>query len=178
VEMAWTPEGCLFRYEASQDGLGNIVSVPHEIPFVTSSLTQAQNDCATRGLLVATLDQLQLGCEGVQGWSYPYGNSYTPGMCNDSEGGYGGLAPTGTFEDCVSPFGIHDPTGNYWDFAMTPTGWIYLGGSTNTFRPTCAETGYENQIAQGALRCAEPVTASVTSVSVSTQIYGPVLSTP
>jgi formylglycine-generating enzyme required for sulfatase activity len=127
------------------------------VPLTIHSINEAVANCATRGLQLTTIDQLQLACEGPNGFTYPYGMANVEGACNDAESGFGGPAKTGEFPQCISGFGNYDLVGNYWEAGLTETGSALFGGSTNSPGPSCTTTGYED-LAEGftsTFRCVE-----------------------
>ncbi|MBS1150059.1 MAG: hypothetical protein H6Q89_1757 [Myxococcaceae bacterium] len=110
------------------------------VPQGYLSQVQAAAACAQAGKRLCTAPEFALACRGPDaGNFYPYGGTTkVPGACNEGKGSSvprfygsnpatwtyaafndprlnqwdGGLAPTGAFTQCVSPFGVHDCVGN------------------------------------------------------------------
>ena len=110
------------------------------IPQAYVSQTQAAAACAHAGKRLCTGAEFVRACRGDDPSNhYPYGGARRiPGYCNEGKGSTverffgpdpstwtysnfndprlnqwrGGLAPTGSFPHCVSPYGIHDCVGN------------------------------------------------------------------
>jgi formylglycine-generating enzyme required for sulfatase activity len=119
---------------------------------------QAAAACAQAGKRLCTLTEWLAACQGPNGWTYPYGNSYMAGACNEGRAtnpvndcfGSGSnvftysnmnspccddqpntVAPGGSFPRCRSYFDIYDLHGNLheWVDATTATGnGIFKGG--------------------------------------------------
>ena len=121
------------------------------------SETQAAAACAAANKRLCTLSEWLAACQGPQGWTYPYGNTYEAGACNEGRAtnpvndcfGSGDVftsanmnssccddqpntvAPGGSFPRCVSSWGIYDLHGNLheWIDATSSAGdGIFKGG--------------------------------------------------
>jgi len=61
------------------------------------------------------------GQPGEGGLTYPYGDSFDASACatldDEHNTQYFEVQPTGSFEDCISPFGTYDQSGNAWEWA-------------------------------------------------------------
>jgi sulfatase modifying factor 1 len=118
------------------------------IPQAYISQVQAAGACASAGKRLCTETEFRTACSGGDPDSYyPYGGQVRmPGYCNEGKGSSmvrffgedpyqwtyeefndprlnqmgGGLAPTGSFEKCVSPFGVHDCVGNLHEWGADP----------------------------------------------------------
>jgi len=109
------------------------------IPQGYISQVQAAGACANAGKRLCTETEFRTACSGGDPANdYPYGGRVRmAGYCNEGKGSSmvrffgndaslwtyeefndprlnqgGGLAPTGSYEKCVSPFGVHDCVGN------------------------------------------------------------------
>jgi sulfatase modifying factor 1 len=110
------------------------------LPQAYISQIQSAAACAHAGKRLCTASEFETACRGGDPSNvYPYGGqTRMPGYCNEGKGSSmvryfgkdatawsyddfndprlnqdpGGLAPTGSFAKCVSPFGIHDCVGN------------------------------------------------------------------
>lgn len=122
------------------------------------SEVQAAAACAAAHKRLCTLPEWLAACQGPNGWTYPYGNVYVAGACNEGRAtnpvndcfGPGDsvftsanmnssccddqphtVAPGGSFPMCVSAWGIYDLHGNLheWIDATTSAGHgIFKGG--------------------------------------------------
>ena len=121
------------------------------------SQTQAALACSHAGKRLCRLSEWLTACQGPDGSTYPYGNSYQPGACNEGRAtnpvndcfGPGNVftyanmnasccddqpntvAAGGSFSRCRSSFGIFDLHGNLheWVEATTASGnGIFKGG--------------------------------------------------
>jgi sulfatase modifying factor 1 len=100
---------------------------------------QARGACENAGKRLCTADEFVGACNGGDpSRLYPYGPEHKPGACNEGKGSTmvrffgwnpyrwttkqfndprlnqakGGLAPTGSYPECVSPAGVYDCVGN------------------------------------------------------------------
>jgi sulfatase modifying factor 1 len=118
------------------------------IPQAYISQIQAAAACAASGKRLCAAKEFETACSGGDPANfYPYGGQvHMAGYCNEGKGSSmvrfygkdpqqwtyeqfndprlnqagGGLAPTGSFEKCVSPFGIHDCVGNLHEWGADP----------------------------------------------------------
>jgi formylglycine-generating enzyme len=119
------------------------------VPQAYISQIQSAAACANAGKRLCAADEFETACSGGDPEKnyYPYGGQVRmPGYCNEGKGSSmvryfgadaqhwtyemfndprlnqmsGGLAPTGSFEKCVSPFGIHDCVGNLHEWGSDP----------------------------------------------------------
>ena len=150
-------------YDQPVDAVGNgltIAAVPADgiKPQGYISELQAAAACANAGKRLCTLAEWLGACQGPSGWTYPYGNTYMAGACNEGRAtkpvndcfGPGSnvftyanmnspccddqpstVAPGGSFAQCVSAFGVYDLHGNLheWIATTAATGnGIFKGG--------------------------------------------------
>jgi hypothetical protein len=131
---------------------------PGQKPQAYISGTQAQAACRLAGKRLCTGPEWLAACQGPGRLTYPYGNTYKKGACNEGRAthpvndcfGPGGgvftsknlndpccvnlpntVAPGGAFADCKSSDGIYDLHGNLheWVDATTPSGnGVFRGG--------------------------------------------------
>jgi sulfatase modifying factor 1 len=121
------------------------------------SEVQAQAACQLSQKRLCTLPEWLAACQGPAGTTYPYGNTYISGACNEGRSTnpvndcFGGgnvftyqnmnspccdqqpntVAPGGSFPKCVSAYGVYDLHGNLheWVDATSNTGnGIFKGG--------------------------------------------------
>jgi sulfatase modifying factor 1 len=113
-----------------------------EAPHVMKSWYDARDACQGIGKRLCTQDEWTLACEGPEHLPYPYGYARDATACNIDKPAIGvdegalkrpdkraaELArlwqgePSGSREKCVSPFGVHDMTGNVDEWTVNETG--------------------------------------------------------
>jgi len=111
-------------------------------PAVMADWNDARRGCAVEGKRLCTLEEWEFACEGPQMWPYPYGMERDPTACNigrkvsDPElnafsdpwkisGEVERLdkrVASGEMPRCVSPFGVHDMTGNVDEWVLNEQG--------------------------------------------------------
>jgi formylglycine-generating enzyme required for sulfatase activity len=119
---------------------GSYLAVPAagEDPQGYISADQAQSACQASGKRLCQRVEWMAACQGPDGWTYPYGNTYEPGACNEGRATnpvidlFGAnasfdfqelndprldllpntVAAGGSFTGCVSAYGIYDMQGN------------------------------------------------------------------
>jgi len=92
----------------------------HRLPTHYVSFRDARRICGQLGKRPCTESEWNFACEGEQMRPYPYGFRRNASICNadrtqltDDDGKLKDLrAPSGSFEGCVSPFGVYDLAGN------------------------------------------------------------------
>jgi len=128
------PLFCIDAYEGTADGDG-AASVAGEIPLVGESFDEARARCAATPVVdadgavvgakrLATLEEWRDAADGVPGeggQAYPTGDAWPGEACvvpdPDGDPIVDDLQPTGSFADCVGPFGTYDQLGNAWEWA-------------------------------------------------------------
>ena len=133
------------------------ISAQFAVPQGYIDQLQASAACAAAGKRLCSDAEWQRACEGPGTTTYPYGNTYVAGACNDTRAvnpvieyfGAGAtfsfaqlthpcldqlphsLARAGSYAACVSAEGVHDLAGNLdeWTAGTTMTGHgIFRGG--------------------------------------------------
>jgi len=129
---------CVDRYEAARmdatatsagSDESQAKSVAGVLPWQVINNGAAAQACAAAGKRLCSATEWQLACEGPQGTTYSYGDTYNPTTCNGIDTYSGGrfhLAPTGSFPDCTNDWGVFDINGNLWEHTA--------GGDTTTIR--------------------------------------------
>lgn len=102
------------------------------LPVANTSWTSAGEICATRGARLCLESEWQFACEGPDMHPYPYGDGFTRDgkACNIDRSDLGmpgsGLkdlrAPVSEFPKCLSPFGVHDMSGNVEEWTTLDKG--------------------------------------------------------
>ncbi len=100
------------------------------LPLANQSWTSAARICAADGKRLCLESEWQFACEGEEMRPYPYGFSRDKTACNIDQPHLGkpqtGLtdlrAPVSAYPDCLSPFGVHDMSGNVEEWATLDRG--------------------------------------------------------
>ncbi|MCA9520297.1 MAG: SUMF1/EgtB/PvdO family nonheme iron enzyme [Myxococcales bacterium] len=129
------------------------LSVPGTIPQGYIAQWQAKAACERAGKRLCSDTEWLKACRGSQGWTYPYGPTRQDKLCNDSRTCHpvvqyfetgadwiwselanpcinqlpDGLAKTGAYSGCVSPYQVYDMMGNLHEWTSNPTG-VFRGG--------------------------------------------------
>jgi len=101
-----------------------------DLPLANQSWTSAGEVCATLGERLCLESEWQFACEGEEMRPYPYGFVRDATACNIDRMDLGrpnaGLrdlrAPVTAYPRCVSPFGVHDMSGNIEEWATLDHG--------------------------------------------------------
>ena len=161
---------CVDRYEASlvRHDAPSVTLSPYRNPGATSARAvsvayavpqgyitgdQAALACAHAGKRLCTSTEWLRACQGPGGWTYPYGPTRAPGVCNDARRQHpaveyfgtsaawiwselgnacinqlaAGLALTGERDGCVTAEGAFDMMGNLHEWIDDPEG-TFRGG--------------------------------------------------
>jgi sulfatase modifying factor 1 len=130
---------CIDRYEYP--------NTKGALPWVMKSWEQATSSCTARARRLCTGSEWTLACEGEERLPYPYGFDRDPSACNIDRPLSGPFprwverqprgvdvslvdwrAPSGEMDRCVSPYGVHDMTGNVDEWVVNETGHPYASG--------------------------------------------------
>jgi sulfatase modifying factor 1 len=135
-------------YDVIGDASVRAKAAPGVVPQGYISQIEATAACMNAGKRLCTADEFALTCRGPDPASwYPYGGEmHEPGDCNEGKGSMmpilfgsdpslwtyddfndprlnqidGGLAPSGSFPKCVSPYGAYDCVGNLHEWGSDP----------------------------------------------------------
>ncbi len=117
-------------------------------PQVMVTWTQARDACEAEGKRLCNESEWTLACEGQEHLPYPYGYARNADACNidrphpvpneralvnprtrDAEiARLDQRDPSGSRESCVSPYGVHDMTGNVDEWVVNQSGHPYRSG--------------------------------------------------
>jgi formylglycine-generating enzyme required for sulfatase activity len=138
---------CIDRYEAPNE--------KGELPYSLQTAYDGEDWCAARGKRLCTEDEWTRACRGTSGRTYPYGNTFRPGVCNDDKPwvgvGWKKLSRwpqdpaldeasrlyqadmAGARAECVTEEGVFDMTGNVAE-------WVRRAGASGS----PAKPGFEH----------------------------------
>ncbi|MBI3556853.1 MAG: SUMF1/EgtB/PvdO family nonheme iron enzyme [Deltaproteobacteria bacterium] len=129
-------------------------------PAIDVSWYEAIGICGAEGKRLCTEDEWTFACEGEAALPYPYGYERSDQKCNIDKAwldftkekltprdqAAGGLAklwkgePSGTYDECVSPFKVHDMTGNVDEWTVSKSVGINFKG-TEVFKVKDKKSG-------------------------------------
>lgn len=90
-----------------------------EPPRAFVTWQQAADSCKAAGKRLCTAEEWTAACRGPDASAYPYGSRYNENHCPAKEAA---AARSGRFPACRSYYGLHDMTGNLWEWTSTPGG--------------------------------------------------------
>jgi formylglycine-generating enzyme required for sulfatase activity len=110
------------------------------LPRTNVTLEEARALCQARGKRLCGEGEWEQACRGGQDYIYGYGPQFGPDRCNtpypegDTWKRRQGPAPSGAFDGCATPEGVHDLVGNVWEWTEgtydPQQGWpVVRGGS-------------------------------------------------
>jgi hypothetical protein len=120
-----------------------------EKPKVLGTWYEARDACKAEGKRLCRDSEWTLACEGQERLPYPYGYARNAEACNidkphpavdeaalgnphtrqaEADRLWQGV-PSGSMESCVSPYGVHDMTGNVDEWVINESGKPYQSGS-------------------------------------------------
>jgi hypothetical protein len=85
-------------------------------PVVLITWEEAAAYCAWVGGRLPTQEEWERAARGIDGRSYPWGETFTPTHANTRESSLGGPTPVGIFVEGESPSGALDMAGNVWEW--------------------------------------------------------------
>jgi hypothetical protein len=139
-----------------------------EYPMVRVTWHTARRLCESVGKRLCTEREWTFACEGEQALPYPYGYERdrnachfdrqtrrpdrarlaNPATANDEYARLYEAVPSGQYERCVSPFGVHDMTGNVDEWVVNESGRPYRsalkGGWWGPIRARCRPATYSH----------------------------------
>ena len=108
-------------YEAA-DEVTEPCSMAGVRPWHSVRWADANRACESIGWRLCSSDELGAACGGDAANAFCYGPTFRDGACNVRESYrdpmtmVGSEAPTGYFDECVTPDSVHDLTGNVWEW--------------------------------------------------------------
>jgi hypothetical protein len=120
----------------------------------------AGDSCRRIGKRLCSSSEWELACGGIGGLNYPYGNKYETRTCVTEETK---VYDSGIKEECRSPFGVYDLSGNLREWTVTKSEKnsnhykVYGGFWANSSSSKCNTTQYsffpENKFIHIGFRC-------------------------
>ncbi len=136
------------------------LSAPNAVPQGYINGDQAKLACIEAGKRLCTDQEWLRACQGPNGWTYPYGNTRQPGVCNDARSVHPAveyfqssdpsvfskiqhqclnqlpqsLAKTGAKIGCITAEGVSDMMGNLHEWTSDPAGTFRGGFYVDTYR--------------------------------------------
>lgn len=96
------------------------------VPQGNVSYDDARKVCESTGKRLCTQEEWQWACSGLEGYTYPYGWNLDKKTCNTKGVGY--IEPSGERPHCVGKFGVHDMSGNIFEWVTGEHGMPMLMG--------------------------------------------------
>lgn len=109
-EKISVPAFCIDRYEyPNKKGA---------TPAAGVSWPQAKSTCESVGKRLCNETEWEKACKGPKNLKFPYGASFNAAACNteDAAGNDRKLNAAGAFAACKSGYGVHDMSGNLWEW--------------------------------------------------------------
>ncbi|MDD5674203.1 MAG: PKD domain-containing protein [Chitinivibrionales bacterium] len=104
-----------------------------KMPLVNITNAEAEQACRTAGKRLCTANEWIMACQGKEQNVYPYGPEFEVDKCNTLGNKWSAkkLSESGQFGECVSPYGVHDMSGNAGEWTSSGEGSqrAIMGGS-------------------------------------------------
>lgn len=104
-------------------------------PVINVALRQAKAYCGWAGVRLPTWAEWQCAVTGGGARSYPWGDDYDPRLCNSQESGRGSLARVDEYGQGDTSGGLHQLSGNVFEWTIGPNGLGELVGGS--YRAPC-----------------------------------------
>jgi len=98
-------------------------------PMVCITWKGAQMFADWTGMALPTEAQWEKAARGADGRLYPWGNKFTPDLCNCKQSGILHTTPVNKYEAGISPYGCWDMAGNVWEWCYDWYNAQYYAGS-------------------------------------------------
>ncbi len=97
-------------------------SAAGRLPWTGLTWQDAARACEAAGKRLCTSQEWRAACSGLEGYRYPYGDGYRPDACNGAGTGTMTVWATGSSEQCRTPQGVYDLSGNVHEWVADDLG--------------------------------------------------------
>lgn len=115
-----------FCRERSIDPPQGTAGMSPDMPAVNVSFYEASQFAQWAGKRLPSGDEWEMAARGLNGLTYPWGDTFQPGRANLRIGGAGHVMPVDSYVNGASPAGALNMVGNVWELVATecaaPTG--------------------------------------------------------
>ena len=123
-DMVSLTESCIDRYE--------FPNIQGSSPLINATFTVAKQACKQQGKHLCSDTEWLEACTNQGTHRWPYGNTYLAETCNDhgwvESEIHGIVAKSGSYDNCVTPNGVYDLSGNLWEWTEKSNGGRLRGG--------------------------------------------------
>jgi formylglycine-generating enzyme required for sulfatase activity len=99
---------CIDRYEYP--------NIRGQVPLAGVTWLEAAARCREQGKTLCSGEQWSRACSGAEGRPYAYGTIFDRRKCYSGRKHYRKASPSGQQEECVTPEGVYDLSGNLWEW--------------------------------------------------------------
>lgn len=185
----FAPSKCLSKTRKHLDFCMDVYEWPNregELPIVGVDWYAARHSCEAGGRRLCTADEWTFACEGEDVKPYPYGDglhrdaqtcnidkpSMNPSLPRSEWPKHYSAVGSGTMANCVSPFGVHDMTGNVDEWVNNVGGRTdgdpyfsglkggYWGPVRTRCRPMTTVHSPQHSFYQNGFRCCSSISVS------------------
>ena len=105
-------------------------------PATRMTWMEADAYAKSLGKRLPTEKEWEKAARSADGRRFPWGNAFSPGLCNCYESNIGNTTPVNAYPEGKSPYGIMDMSGNVWEWTRTflderHTARVLKGGAFN-----------------------------------------------